>query len=75
MESILVAPDLDRKIRMEVNVLDYTMGRVLSMECDDRRWRPVFRVANYGLYFIFSFYFSFLISFLFYVIFYLELEF
>ena len=75
MKSILVAPDLDRKIRMEVNVLDYAMGRVLSMECDDRRWRPVVRVANYELYFIFSFYFSFLISFLFYVIFYLKLEF
>ena len=26
---------------MEVNVLDYTMGEVLSMECRDRQWRPV----------------------------------
>ena len=29
---ILVAPDLDKKMRMEVDVLDYTTGRVLSME-------------------------------------------
>ena len=26
---------------MEVDVLDYTIGGVLSMECEDRRWRPV----------------------------------
>jgi len=32
---VLVALDLDRKMRMEVNVLDYTMGEVLSIECED----------------------------------------
>ena len=32
---------LDKKMRMEVDVLDYTMEGVLSMECKDRRWRPV----------------------------------
>jgi len=26
---------LDKKIRMEVNALDYMTGRVLSMECED----------------------------------------
>jgi len=26
---------------MEVNTLDYAIGGVLSMECEDRRWRPV----------------------------------
>ena len=26
---------------MEVDALDYAMGRVLSMECGDRLWRPV----------------------------------
>ncbi len=29
---MLAVPDLDKKIRMEVNVLDYTMGGILSME-------------------------------------------
>ena len=38
---MLVAPDLDKKIRMEVDASDYTMGGVLSMECEDGLWRPV----------------------------------
>ena len=41
MEPILVVLNLDRKIRIEVNVSDYAMGGVLSMECKDRRWRLV----------------------------------
>ena len=32
---------LDKKMRMKVDVLDYTMEGVLSIECKDRRWRPV----------------------------------
>jgi len=28
-------------MRMEVNASDYTMGGVLSIECKDRKWRPV----------------------------------
>ena len=34
-EPVLVAPDLDKKMRMEVNVSDYAMGGVLSMKCKD----------------------------------------
>ena len=40
-EPVLVAPDLDKKIRMEVDVSDYTTGRVLLMEGEDGRWKPV----------------------------------
>ena len=40
-ELVLTAPDLDKKMRMEVNVLDYATEGVLSMECKDRRWRPI----------------------------------
>jgi len=40
-ELVLAAPDLDKKIRMEVNVLDYATEGVLSMECEDKLWRPV----------------------------------
>ncbi len=40
-ELVLAAPDLDKKNRMEVDVLDYAMGEVLSMECEDGKWRPV----------------------------------
>jgi len=28
-------------MRMEVDILDYAMGGVLFMECEDRKWRPV----------------------------------
>ena len=41
MEPILVAQDLDKKMRMKVDALDYTMKGVLSMECNDGQWRPV----------------------------------
>ena len=40
-ELVLAVPDLNKKMRMEVNALDYTMGGVLSMECKDGLWRPV----------------------------------
>ena len=40
-EPVLVAPDLDKKIRMEVDASDYATGGVLSMECEDGLWRPV----------------------------------
>ena len=40
-ELVLAAPDLDKKMRIEVDVLDYATGRVLSMECEDGIWRPV----------------------------------
>ena len=40
-ELVLVAPDLDKKMRMEVDVSDYAIEGVLNIECEDRRWRPV----------------------------------
>jgi len=40
-ELILVALYLDKKIRMEVDVSDYTIGGVLLIECEDKKWRPV----------------------------------
>ena len=38
---MLVAPDIDKKMRMKVDTSDYTTGGVLSMECEDSLWRPV----------------------------------
>ena len=26
---------------MEVDTLDYTIGEIVFMECEERRWRPV----------------------------------
>jgi len=40
-EPVLVAPDIDKKMRIEVDASDYTTGGVLSMECEDGLWRPV----------------------------------
>ena len=40
-EPVLVVPDLDKKIRMEVDESDYAMKGVLSMKCEDKLWRLV----------------------------------
>jgi len=40
-EPVLVAPDLDKKMRMEVDVSDYAIGEVLLMEYEDNLWRLV----------------------------------
>ena len=40
-EPVLAVPDLDKKMRMEVDASDYAMGGVLSMECKDGLWRLV----------------------------------
>jgi len=36
-----VASDLDKKMRMEVDTSDYIMGYILSIECEDGKWRLV----------------------------------
>ena len=38
---MLAAPDINKKMRIEVDTSDYTTGGVLSMECEDGLWRPV----------------------------------
>ena len=38
---MLAAPDLDKKMRIEVNVSDYAVRGVLSMEYKNGLWRPV----------------------------------
>jgi len=34
-EPVLAAPNIDKKMRMEVDASDYVTGGVLSMECKD----------------------------------------
>jgi len=36
---VLAAPDIDKKMRMEVDASDYATGGVLSMECRNGLWR------------------------------------
>ena len=40
-EPVLATPDLNKKMRMEVDMSDYTTGGVLFMEGEDRLWRLV----------------------------------
>jgi len=35
-ELVLAAPDLDKKMQMEIDASDYVTGGVLSMECEDK---------------------------------------
>ena len=35
-ELVLAAPDLDKKMQMEIDISDYATGEVLSMECEDK---------------------------------------
>ena len=34
-ELVLVVLDLEKKMKIEVNTLDYAIGEVLSMECEE----------------------------------------
>jgi len=38
---VLAAPDLDKKMRIEVDTSDYVIGGVLFIECEDGQWRLV----------------------------------
>ena len=41
--------DLDRDMKVEADTSDFATGGVLSMKCDDKKWRPVayiFKLLN-----------------------------
>ena len=38
---MLAVPDLDKKLKVEIDASDYVMGGVLSMEVENGRWKPV----------------------------------
>jgi len=40
-EPVLAVPDLNKRMRMEVDTSDYMIEGILSMEYEDGRWRPV----------------------------------
>jgi len=40
-EPVLAAPDLDKKMQIEIDVSDYATVGVLSMECENKLWRLV----------------------------------
>ena len=38
---LLVVLDLDKKFRVKADPSNFATGGVLSIKCDDRKWRPV----------------------------------
>jgi len=41
MQPVLVAPDLNKEMRIEADISEYTTRGVLSMRCEDDKWRLV----------------------------------
>ena len=37
IEPVLVTPDLDKEMRVEVDTSDFAIGEVLSMKCEDKK--------------------------------------
>ena len=40
-EPVLAALDLNKEMRVEADASDYAIGGVLSIKCEDERWRLV----------------------------------
>jgi len=40
-EPVLAIPDINREMRVEADISDYTIGGVLLTKCEDGKWRPV----------------------------------
>ena len=45
-EPVLVILDLDREMRVEVDMSDFATGGVLLMKCEDEKWRPVAYISK-----------------------------
>ena len=37
MEPVLIIPDLDKEMRVEMDILDFAMGGVLLMKCKNKK--------------------------------------
>ena len=49
IEPILAIPEINRKIRVEADALDYATGEVLLTKYEDRKWRPVAFIFSWQL--------------------------
>jgi len=45
-EPVLVTPDLDKEMRVKVDASDFVTEGVLSMKCEDEKWRPVAYISK-----------------------------
>ena len=41
MRPVLVVPDLDKEMKVEANISEYATEEMLSMKCEDEKWKPV----------------------------------
>ena len=46
MEPVLVIPDLDKEMEVEVDTLDFVIKGALSIKYKDKKWRPVAYISN-----------------------------
>ena len=46
-QLVLVVSDLDKKMKVEANTSEYAMGGVLSMRCENDKWRPVAFISKF----------------------------
>jgi len=44
---MLAFPNLDKEFRVEADISNYTIGRVLSMKCSDKLWRLVAFISKF----------------------------
>ena len=45
-EPVLVISDLNKEIRVEADILDFTTNGVLSIKYEDKKWRPVIYISK-----------------------------
>jgi len=45
-KPLLVVPDLDKEFRVEANASNFATGGVLSIKCEDNKWRPVAYISK-----------------------------
>jgi len=43
---LLVAPDLDKELRVKADASNFTTGGVLSIKYEDNKWRPVAYISK-----------------------------
>jgi len=43
---LLVVPDLDKEFRVEVDASNFATRGVLSIKCEDNKWRPVAYISK-----------------------------
>jgi len=45
-ELVLVTLDLDKKIRVEIDMSDFAIEEALLMKCEDKKWRSVAYISK-----------------------------